>query len=146
MYLYGVETMKNNNLKTRKMEKRFLQDIYPVLIELDSRGNIISREMLDERYVNFVPRVGEIISCDTLEFYQDEEGNNEQTEDGRDYVREVEFLRVIAVIHEEDEGRETGLTLCTNVILEKVKGDELRFLADCIYDKDLYFVDPKNFK
>lgn len=128
------------------MEKRFLQDIYPVLIELDSRGNIISREMLDERYVNFVPRVGEIISCDTLEFYQDEEGNNEQTEDGRDYVREVEFLRVIAVIHEEDEGRETGLTLCTNVILEKVKGDELRFLADCIYDKDLYFVDPKNFK
>lgn len=128
------------------MEKRFLQDIYPVLIERDSRGNIISREMLDERYVNFVPRVGEIISCDTLEFYQDEEGNNEQTEDGRDYVREVEFLRVIAVIHEEDEGRKTGLTLCTNVILEKVKGDELRFLADCIYDKDLYFVDPKNFK
>lgn len=128
------------------MKKRFLQDIYPVLIERDSRGNIISREMLDERYVNFVPRVGEIISCDTLEFYQDEEGNNEQTEDGRDYVREVEFLRVIAVIHEEDEGRETGLTLCTNVILEKVKGDELRFLADCIYDKDLYFVDPKNFK
>lgn len=128
------------------MEKRFLQDIYPVLIERDSRGNIISREMMDERYVNFVPRVGEIISCDTLEFYQDEEGNNEQTEDGRDYVREVEFLRVIAVIHEEDEGRETGLTLCTNVILEKVKGDELRFLADCIYDKDLYFVDPKNFK
>lgn len=128
------------------MEKRFLQDIYPVLIERDSKGNIISREMLDERYVNFVPRVGEIISCDTLEFYQDEEGNNEQTEDGRDYVREVEFLRVIAVIHEEDEGRETGLTLCTNVILEKVKGDELRFLADCIYDKDLYFVDPKNFK
>lgn len=128
------------------MEKRFLQDIYPVLIERDSKGNIISREMLDERYVNFVPRVGEIISCDTLEFYQDEEGNNEQTEDGRDYVREVEFLRVVAVIHEEDEGRETGLTLCTNVILEKVKGDELRFLADCIYDKDLYFVDPKNFK
>lgn len=128
------------------MEKRFLQDIYPVLIERDSRGNIISREMLDERYVNFVPRVGEIISCDTLEFYQDEEGNNEQTEDGRDYVREVEFLRVVAVIHEEDEGRETGLTLCTNVILEKVKGDELRFLADCTYDKDLYFVDPKNFK
>lgn len=128
------------------MEKRFLQDIYPVLIERDSRGNIISREMLDERYVNFVPRVGEIISCDTLEFYQDEEGNNEQTEDGRDYVREVEFLRVIAVIHEEDEGRETGLTLCTNVILEKVKGDEARFLADCTYDKDLYFVDPKNFK
>lgn len=128
------------------MEKRFLQDIYPVLIERDSRGNIISREMLDERYVNFVPRVGEIISCDTLEFYQDEEGNNEQTEDGRNYVREVEFFRVIAVIHEEDEGRETGLTLCTNVILEKVKGDELRFLADCIYDKDLYFVDPKNFK
>ena len=146
MYLYGVETMKNNNLKTRKMEKRFLQDIYPVLIERDNKGNIISREMLDERYVNFVPRVGEIISCDTLEFYQDEEGNNEQTEDGRNYVREVEFLRVIAVIHEEDEGRETGLTLCTNVILEKVKGDELRFLADCIYDKDLYFVDPKNFK
>ena len=128
------------------MEKRFLQDIYPVLIERDSRGNIISREMLDERYVNFVPRVGEIISCDTLEFYQDEEGNNEQTEDGRNYVREVEFFRVIAVIHEEDEGRETGLTLCTNVILEKVKGDELRFLADCIYDKDIYFVDPKNFK
>lgn len=128
------------------MEKRFLQDIYPVLIERDNKGNIISREMLDERYVNFVPRVGEIISCDTLEFYQDEEGNNEQTEDGRNYVREVEFLRVIAVIHEEDEGRETGLTLCTNVILEKVKGDELRFLADCIYDKDLYFVDPKNFK
>lgn len=128
------------------MEKRFLQDIYPVLIERDSRGNIISREMLDERYVNFVPRVGEIISCDTLEFYQDEEGNNEQTEDGRDYIREVEFLRVVAVIHEEDEGRETGLTLCTNVILEKVKGDELRFLTDCIYDKGLYFVDPKNFK
>lgn len=128
------------------MEKRFLQEIYPVLIERDSKGNIISREMLDERYVNFVPRVGEIISCDTLEFYQDEEGNNEQTEDGRDYVREVEFLRVVAVIHEEDEGRETGLTLCTNVILEKVKGDEARFLSDCTYDKDLYFVDPKNFK
>lgn len=128
------------------MEKRFLQDIYPVLIERDSRGNIISREMLDERYVNFVPRVGEIISCDTLEFYQDEEGCNEQTEDGRDYVREVEFFRVIAVIHEAHESRGTGLTLCTNVILEKVKGDELRFLADCIYDKDLYFVDPKNFK
>ena len=135
-----------NKLKAKKMAERFLQDIYPVLIERDSKGNIISREMMDERYVNFVPRVGEIISCDTLEFYQDEEGNNEQTEDGRDYVREVEFLRVVAVIHEEDEGRETGLTLCTNVILEKVKGDELRFLADCIYDKDLYFVDPKNFK
>ena len=135
-----------NKLKAKKMEKRFLQDIYPVLIERDNKGNIISREMLDERYVNFVPRVGEIISCDTLEFYQDEEGNNEQTEDGRDYVREVEFLRVIAVIHEEDEGRETGLTLCTNVILEKVKGDEARFLSDCTYDKDLYFVDPKNFK
>ena len=135
-----------NKLKAKKMAERFLQEIYPVLIERDSKGNIISREMLDERYVNFVPRVGEIISCDTLEFYQDEEGNNEQTEDGRDYVREVEFLRVIAVIHEEDEGRETGLTLCTNVILEKVKGDELRFLADCTYDKDLYFVDPKNFK
>ena len=135
-----------NKLKAKKMKKRFLQEIYPVLIERDSKGNIISREMLDERYVNFVPRVGEIISCDTLEFYQDEEGNNEQTEDGRDYIREVEFLRVVAVIHEEDEGRETGLTLCTNVILEKVKGDELRFLADCIYDKDLYFVDPKNFK
>ena len=135
-----------NKLKAKKMKKRFLQEIYPVLIERDSRGNIISREMLDERYVNFVPRVGEIISCDTLEFYQDEEGNNEQTEDGRDYIREVEFLRVVAVIHEEDEGRETGLTLCTNVILEKVKGDELRFLADCIYDKGLYFVDPKNFK
>lgn len=128
------------------MAERFPQEIYPVLIERDSKGNIISREMLDERYVNFVPRVGEIISCDTLEFYQDEEGNNEQTEDGRDYVREVEFLRVVAVIHEEDEGRETGLTLCTNVILEKVKGDELRFLADCTYDKDLYFVHPKNFK
>lgn len=135
-----------NKLKAKKMAERFPQEIYPVLIERDSKGNIISREMLDERYVNFVPRVGEIISCDTLEFYQDEEGNNEQTEDGRDYVREVEFLRVVAVIHEEDEGRETGLTLCTNVILEKVKGDELRFLADCIYDKDLYFVDPKNFK
>ena len=128
------------------MEKRFLQEIYPVLIERDNKGNIISREMMDERYVNFAPRVGEIISCDTLEFYQDEEGNNEQTEDGRDYVREVEFLRVVAVIHEEDEGRETGLTLCTNVILEKVKGDEARFLSDCTYDKDLYFVDPKNFK
>lgn len=128
------------------MAGRFLQEIYPVLIERDSKGNIISREEMDERRVNFVPRVGEIISCDTLEFYQDEEGNNEQTEDGRNYVREVEFLRVVAVIHEEDEGRETGLTLCTNVILEKVKGDELRFLADCIYDKDLYFVDPKNFK
>lgn len=135
-----------NKLKAKKMAERFLQDIYPVLIERDSKGNIISREMLDERYVNFVPRVGEIISCDTLEFYQDEEGNNEQTEDGRDYVREVEFLRVVAVIHEEDEGRETGLTLCTNVILEKVKGDEARFLADCTYDKDIYFVDPKNFK
>lgn len=128
------------------MEKRFLQDIYPVLIERDSKGNIISREMLDERYVNFVPRVGEIISADTLEFYQDEEGNNEQTEDGRNYVREVEFFRVIAVIHEACEGCTTRLTLCTNVILEKVKGDELRFLADCTYDKDLYFVDPKNFK
>ena len=135
-----------NKLKAKKMAERFLQEIYPVLIERDSKGNIISREMLDERYVNFVPRVGEIISCDTLEFYQDEEGNNEQTEDGRDYVREVEFLRVVAVIHEEDEGRETGLTLCTNVILEKVKGDEARFLADCTYDKDIYFVDPKNFK
>lgn len=135
-----------NKLKAKKMAERFPQEIYPVLIERDSKGNIISREMLDERYVNFVPRVGEIISCDTLEFYQDEEGNNEQTEDGRDYVREVEFLRVVAVIHEEDEGRETGLTLCTNVILEKVKGDEARFLADCTYDKDLYFVDPKNFK
>ena len=135
-----------NKLKAKKMAERFLQEIYPVLIERDNKGNIISREMMDERYVNFVPRVGEIISCDTLEFYQDEEGNNEQTEDGRDYVREVEFLRVVAVIHEEDEGRETGLTLCTNVILEKVKGDEARFLADCTYDKDIYFVDPKNFK
>lgn len=128
------------------MEKRFLQDIYPVLIERDSKGNIISREMMDERYVNFVPRVGEIISADTLEFYQDEEGNNEQTEDGRNYVREVEFFRVIAVIHEACEGRTTRLALCTNVILEKVKGDEARFLADCTYDKNLYFVHPKNFK
>lgn len=128
------------------MAGRFLQEIYPVLIERDSKGNIISREEMDERRVNFVPRVGEIISCDTLEFYQDEEGNNEQTEDGRDYVREVEFLRVIAVIHEAHESRGTGLTLCPTVILEKVKGDEARFLSDCIYDKDLYFVDPKNFK
>ena len=135
-----------NKLKAKKMEKRFLQEIYPVLIERDSKGNIISREEMDERYVNFVPRVGEIISADTLEFYQDEEGNNEQTEDGRNYVREVEFFRVIAVIHEACESRTTRLALCTNVILEKVKGDELRFLADCIYDKDLYFVDPKNFK
>ena len=78
--------------------------------------------------------------------YQDEEGCNEQTEDGRDYVREVEFFRVIAVIHEAHESRGTGLTLCPTVILEKVKGDEARFLADCTYDKDIYFVDPKNFK
>ena len=110
------------------MEKRFLQEVYLALIERDSKGNIISREEMDERHVNFTPRVGEIISRDTLEFYQDEEGCNEQTEDGRDYVREVEFFRVIAVI------------------LEKVKGDEARFLADCTYDKDIYFVDPKNFK
>ena len=135
-----------NKLKAKKMAERFLQEIYPVLIERDSKGNIISREEMDERRVNFVPRVGEIISADTLEFYQDEEGNNEQTEDGRNYVREVEFFRVIAVIHEACEGRTTRLALCTNVILEKVKGDELRFLADCTYDKDLYFVDPKNFK
>ena len=135
-----------NKLKAKKMAERFLQEIYPVLIERDSKGNIISREEMDERRVNFVPRVGEIISCDTLEFYQDEEGNNEQTEDGRNYVREVEFFRVIAVIHEACESRTTRLALCTNVILEKVKGDELRFLADCTYDKDLYFVDPKNFK
>jgi predicted methyltransferase len=135
-----------NKLKTKKMAGRFLQEIYPVLIERDSKGNIISREEMDERRVNFVPRVGEIISADTLEFYQDEEGNNEQTEDGRNYVREVEFFRVIAVIHEACEGRTTRLALCTNVILEKVKGDELRFLTDCTYDKGLYFVDPKNFK
>ena len=135
-----------NKLKAKKMAERFLQEIYPVLIERDSKGNIISREEMDERRVNFVPRVGEIISADTLEFYQDEEGNNEQTEDGRNYVREVEFFRVIAVIHEACEGRTTRLTLCTNVILEKVKGDEARFLADCTYDKDLYFVHPKNFK
>lgn len=128
------------------MAERFLQEIYPVLIERDSKGNIISREEMDERHVNFVPRVGEIISADTLEFYQDEEGNSEQTEDGRNYVREVEFFRVIAVIHEACEGRTTRLALCTNVILEKVKGDEARFLADCTYDKDLYFVHPKNFK
>jgi hypothetical protein len=135
-----------NKLKAKKMAERFLQEIYPVLIERDSKGNIISREEMDERHVNFTPRVGEIISQDTLEFYQDEEGCNEQTEDGRNYVREVEFFRVIAVIHEACESRTTRLALCTNVILEKVKGDELRFLADCIYDKDLYFVDPKNFK
>lgn len=135
-----------NKLKAKKMAERFLQEIYPVLIERDSKGNIISREEMDERRVNFVPRVGEIISADTLEFYQDEEGNNEQTEDGRNYVREVEFFRVIAVIHEACEGRTTRLALCTNVILEKVKGDEARFLVDCTYDKDLYFVHPKNFK
>ena len=128
------------------MAGSFLQEVYLALIERDSKGNIISREEMDERHVNFTPRVGEIISRDTLEFYQDEEGCNEQTEDGRDYVREVEFFRVVAVIHEAHEGRETGLTLCTNVILEKVKGDEARFLADCTYDKDIYFVDPKNFK
>lgn len=128
------------------MAGSFLQEVYLALIERDSKGNIISREEMDERHVNFTPRVGEIISQDTLEFYQDEEGCNEQTEDGRDYVREVEFFRVIAVIHEAHESRGTGLTLCPTVILEKVKGDELRFLADCIYDKDLYFVDPKNFK
>ena len=135
-----------NKLKAKKMAERFLQEIYPVLIERDSKGNIISREEMDERRVNFVPRVGEIISADTLEFYQDEEGNNEQTEDGRNYVREVEFFRVIAVIHEACESCTPRLTLCPTVILEKVKGDEPRFLADCIYDKDLYFVDPKNFK
>ena len=135
-----------NKLKAKKMAERFLQEIYPVLIERDSKGNIISREEMDERRVNFVPRVGEIISCDTLDFYQDEEGNNEQTEDGRNYVREAEFFRVVAVIHEACEGRTTRLALCTNVILEKVKGDEARFLADCTYDKNLYFVHPKNFK
>ena len=113
------------------MEKRFLQEIYPVLIERDSKGNIISRKKMDEIHVNFVPRVGEIISADTLELYQDEEGNNEQTEDGRNYVREVEFFRVIAVIHEACESCTPRLALCTNVILEKVKGDELRFLTDC---------------
>ena len=128
------------------MARSFLQEVYLALIERDSKGNIISREEMDERHVNFTPRVGEIISRDTLEFYQDEEGCNEQTEDGRDYVREVEFFRVIAVIHEAHESRETGLTLCPTVILEKVKGDEARFLADCTYDKDLYFVHPKNFK
>lgn len=53
---------------------------------------------------------------------------------------------IIAVIHEAHESRGTGLTLCPTVILEKVKGDEARFLADCTYDKDIYFVDPKNFK
>lgn len=128
------------------MAGSFLQEVYLALIERDSKGNIISREEMDERHVNFTPRVGEIISRDTLEFYQDEEGCNEQTEDGRDYVREVEFFRVIAVIHEAHESRGTGLAFCTNVILEKVKGDEARFLADCTYDKDLYFVHPKNFK
>lgn len=128
------------------MAGSFLQEVYLALIERDSKGNIISREEMDERHVNFTPRVGEIISRDTLEFYQDEEGCNEQTEDGRDYVREVEFFRVIAVIHEAHESRGTGLALCPTVILEKVKGDEARFLADCVYDKDIYFVDPKNFK
>lgn len=128
------------------MAGSFLQEVYLALIERDSKGNIISREEMDERHVNFTPRVGEIISRDTLEFYQDEEGCNEQTEDGRDYVREVEFFRVIAVIHEAHESCTPRLALCTNVILEKVKGDELRFLTDCTYDKGLYFVDPKNFK
>lgn len=128
------------------MAGSFLQEVYLALIERDSKGNIISREEMDERHVNFTPRVGEIISQDTLEFYQDEEGCNEQTEDGRNYVREVEFLRVVAVIHEAHESRGTGLTLCPTVILEKVKGDEARFLTDCTYDKDIYFVDPKNFK
>lgn len=128
------------------MAGSFLQEVYLALIERDSKGNIISREEMDERHVNFTPRVGEIISQDTLEFYQDEEGNNEQTEDGRDYVREVEFFRVIAVIHEACESCTPRLALCTNVILEKVKGDEARFLSDCTYDKGLYFVDPKNFK
>lgn len=135
-----------NKLKAKKMAERFLQEIYPVLIERDSKGNIISRKKMDEIHVNFVPRVGEIISADTLELYQDEEGNNEQTEDGRNYVREVEFFRVIAVIHEACGSCTPRLALCTNVILEKVKGDELRFLTDCTYDKGLYFVDPKNFK
>ncbi len=116
------------------MAGSFLQEVYLALIERDSKGNIISREEMDERHVNFTPRVGEIISRDTLEFYQDEEGCNEQTEDGRNYVREAH------------ESRGTGLTLCPTVILEKVKGDEARFLADCTYDKDLYFVHPKNFK
>lgn len=69
------------------MAGSFLQEVYLALIERDSKGNIISREEMDERHVNFTPRVGEIISRDTLEFYQDEEGCNEQTEDGRDYVR-----------------------------------------------------------
>lgn len=92
------------------MAGSFLQEVYLALIERDSKGNIISREEMDERHVNFTPRVGEIISQDTLEFYQDEEGCNEQTEDGRDYVREVEFFRVIAVIHEAHESRGTGLT------------------------------------
>lgn len=116
------------------------------IIKRNDRGEITHSEDFDIFKVPVLPRIGEIISQDTLEFYQDEEGNNEQTEDGRDYVREVEFFRVIAVIHEAHESRGTGLTLCPTVILEKVKGDEARFLADCTYDKDIYFVDPKNFK
>lgn len=51
------------------MAGSFLQEVYLALIERDSKGNIISREEMDERHVNFTPRVGEIISQDTLEFY-----------------------------------------------------------------------------
>ena len=135
-----------NKLKAKKMAERFLQEIYPVLIERDSKGNIISREEMDEIHVNFVPRVGEIISQDTREFYQDEDGNNEKTEDGRTRIREIDFYRVLAVIHEDGYDTDENRSYCVNVIVEPFKGRGAKFLADCMYDKDEYFIEPKNFE
>ena len=101
---------------------------------------------MDEIHVNFVPRVGEIISQDTREFYQDEDGNNEKTEDGRTRIREIDFYRVLAVIHEDGYDTDENRSYCVNVIVERFKGRGVKFLADCMYDKDEYFIEPKNFE
>jgi len=128
------------------MKGNVFKEIYPIVIERDNEGNVIGRELGNERNVCYVPRVGEVISLDTLDFYIDNEGDYERCEDGRVRVRDVEFYRVLAVVHEETEDERGSLGYCTNIIIEKIKGNEVKFLSDCMYENYEYFVEPKNFE
>lgn len=128
------------------MKENVFKKIYPIVIERDSKGNVINREIWDERDVCYVPRAGEVISFDDLDYDLYVKGDYERNESGKIKVNDVEFYRVLAVIHEEVEGDKGVGGYCTNIIIEQIKGNKVKFLSDCMYDKGLYFVEPKNFE
>lgn len=105
----------NDKLKNKRiMDSVF---VYPYLIERDFDGNVLKVEMLTEKEVNCIPRIGEVISW--VDGPKDEN---------------PEFFRVIEVIHEDE--MPAGLDAWTvNIILERVKKNESNFLYDCLYRK-----------